>query len=293
MNFRQLRYFVVLAEELSFTRAAHRLHISQPPLSQQIAQLEEELGVKLFTRSSRRVELTEPGRIFLHDTRSTLDRLKNATIRVRAIDQGLAGRIEVGLSGSHFLGPLPRLIYKYSRTHPNVLVTLNEMRPADQIEALLERRIDVSISRAPVDDRLMCSLPLWEDPAVVALPLGHRLAQREVLKLDDLKKERFVVLRRDGSPFAKHIFERCAEAGFMPNIAQTVEEIPAQLYLVAAGLGIAIVPQSTQARIPGVASCKLNETIMKTDVYGVMRRDNQKKALDAFIEEAQQLVGDE
>ncbi|PLC55595.1 LysR family transcriptional regulator [Pollutimonas nitritireducens] len=293
MNLRQLRYFVVLAEELNFTRAADRLNISQPPLSQQIAQLEAELGVKLFERSSRRVELTEPGRVFLIDTRTTLDRIKRATIRVRALEQGLAGRIEVGLSSSHFLGPLPRLIFKYSRTHPSVQVTLNEMRPVDQVEALLERRIDVSISRAAIDDRLLCSLPLWHDPAVVALPLGHRLASRQELRIAELSKERFVLLRRDGSPFAKRIFERCAEAGFIPDIAQTVEEVPAQLYLVAAGLGIAIVPQSTRARIPAIVSCKLTDTIVEADVYGVMRRDNEKKALGAFLKEAQQLVGDE
>jgi DNA-binding transcriptional LysR family regulator len=293
LNLRQLRYFVVLAEELSFTRAAERLNISQPPLSQQIAQLEEELGVKLFERSSRRVELTESGRVFLHDTRTTLDRIKRATIRVRALEQGLAGRIEVGLSSSHFLGPLPRLIFKYSRTHPNVQVTLNEMRPADQLEALFERRIDVAISRAAVDDRLLCSLPLWHDPAVVALPLGHRLASRRELGIAELSKERFVLLRRDGSPFAKRIVERCAEAGFMPEIAQTVEEVPAQLYLVAAGLGIAIVPQSTRARISGVASCELMDAAVDGDVYGVMRRDNEKKALRAFLKEAQQLTGDE
>ncbi len=288
-----MRYFVVLAEELSFTRAADRLHISQPPLSQQIALLEEELGVKLFARSSRRVELTEPGRIFLHDIRATLDRIKNATVRVRAAEQGLAGRIELGLSSSHFLGPLPRLIFKYSRTHPKVAVTLNEMRPIDQMEALLERRIDVSIARAQVDDRLLCSLPLWKDPTVVALPLGHRLAERKELCIADLKKERFVLLRRDGSPYASHIFERCEEAGFSPQIAQIVEEIPAQLYLVAAGLGVAIVPQSVGARLSHIASCRLTGSVMSGDVYAVMRRDNQKKALDAFLKEAQQLSSDD
>lgn len=292
MNLRQLRYFVVLAEELSFTRAAARLHISQPPLSQQIAQLEDELGVKLFVRTSRRVDLTEPGRIFLHDTRATLDRIKSATIRVRAADQGLAGRIEVGLSSSHFLGPLPRLIFKYSRTHPGVAVMLNEMRPVDQVEALFERLIDVSISRAPVDDSFMCCLPLWKDPAVVALPLGHRLAQRGILRIADLKRERFVLLRREGSPFARHIYQRCAEAGFMPAIAQTVEEIPAQLYLVAAGLGVAIVPQSARARISDIASCKLEDDIMDPDVYAVYRKDNDKKALHAFLSEARQLETD-
>jgi DNA-binding transcriptional LysR family regulator len=293
LNLRQLRYFVVLAEELSFTRAAERLNISQPPLSQQIAQLEEELGVKLFDRSSRRVTLTEPGRVFLHDTRTTLERIKRATIRVRALEQGLAGRIEIGLSSSHFLGPLPRLIFKYSRTHPNVQVTLNEMRPGDQFDAILERRVDLGVFRAEVNDRLLCSLPLWKDPAVVALPLGHRLASRPQLCIADLRKERFVLLRRDGSPFARHIFDCCGEAGFMPDVAQTVEEVPAQIYLVAAGLGVAIVPQSACVRIAGVAAIPFADARVKADVYAVMRRDNDKKALRAFLKEAQQLTGDE
>jgi LysR family transcriptional regulator, benzoate and cis,cis-muconate-responsive activator of ben and cat genes len=293
LKLRQLRYFTVLAEELSFTRAAARLHISQPPLSQQIALLEEELGVKLFTRSSRRVELTEPGLLFLHDTRATLNRLKEATVRVRSVDQGLEGRIEVGLSSSHFLGPLPRLIFKYARTHPDVAVILNEMRPIDQVEALLERRIDVSISRAAIDDRLLCSVPLWQDPTTVALPMGHRLAERPQLTIANLKNEKFVVLRRETSPFAKHVYDRCAEAGFIPKIAQTVEEIPAQLYLVAAGLGIAIVPKSAQTRFANIAACELIEPLIKTDVYAVMRRDNQKRALDAFLKEAQHLRVDD
>ena len=164
--------------------------------------------------------------------------------------------------------------------------------PVDQVEALFERLIDVSISRAPVDDSFMCCLPLWKDPAVVALPLGHRLAQRGILRIADLKRERFVLLRREGSPFARHIYQRCAEAGFMPAIAQTVEEIPAQLYLVAAGLGVAIVPQSARARISDIASCKLEDDIMDPDVYAVYRKDNDKKALHAFLSEARQLETD-
>ncbi|WP_459693744.1 LysR family transcriptional regulator, partial [Achromobacter xylosoxidans] len=136
MEIRQLRYFAVLAEELNFTRAAARLHISQPPLSLQIAQLERELEVKLFDRTNRRVALTEAGAAFLNDVRATLAGLKDATVRVRAVDQGRAGRVEIGLSGSHFMGPVPALIARQAASHPQVSVLLNEMNPAAQMEAL-------------------------------------------------------------------------------------------------------------------------------------------------------------
>lgn len=152
MEIRQLRYFAVLAEELNFTRAAARLHISQPPLSLQIAQLERELEVKLFDRTNRRVSLTAAGAAFLNDVRATLAGIKDATARVRAVDQGSAGRVEIGLSGSHFLGPVPALIARHARTHPQVSVLLNEMNPAAQLDAVRGHRIDVSISRTAVDD---------------------------------------------------------------------------------------------------------------------------------------------
>src|SRR5690606_16145432 len=239
-----------LAEELNFTRAAERLHISQPPLSAQIAQLEDELGVKLFDRNSRRVQLTEAGACFLRDVRAIQTRLKEATQRVRHIDAGLAGRLEVGLSGSHFLGPLPVLIGKLAVSHPDIRVILNEMAPNDQLDALREQRIDLSISRQSIEDDLLCSRQLWPDPLLVALPPGHRLAGQDRLRLDELAAERFVMLRRETSTFAERIFSACAAHGFSPNVEQTVGEVPAQLSLVVAGLGIALVPTSTSTYQP-------------------------------------------
>src|SRR5690606_23984259 len=214
MELRQLRYFTTLAEELNFTRAAESLHISQPPLSAQIAQLEDELGVKLFHRNSRKVELTEAGASFLRDVRVIQNRLKEATLRVQHIDAGLAGRIEVGLSGSHFLGPLPGLIGKLTASHPDIRVILNEMAPNDQLEALREHRIDVSISRQSIEDDLLSSRRLWPDPLLVALPPEHPLSRRTRIRLDELADERFVMLRRETSTFAERIFRACAAHGF-------------------------------------------------------------------------------
>jgi len=287
MELRQLRYFSVLAEELNFTRAAERLHMSQPPLSMQIAQLERELNVKLFDRRNRRVTLTEAGQVFLIDVRTTLARLKDAGLRAQAVDQGQAGQIEIGLSGSHFMGPVPGLIATYAQTHPQVSVLLNEMNPAAQLEALREHRIDVSISRTAVNDDELGSVMLWPDPIVLVLPERHRLAHRKRLSLAQLADEAFVMLRQDTSDFAKSLFNTCVRAGVSPRVVQTVSEVPAQLALVAAGLGVALVPRSTcqsgDARIKVYA---LPGDIAGAAVYAVTRNDEKKRAVAVFLRAA-------
>lgn len=291
MELRQLRYFTTLAEELNFTRAAERLHISQPPLSAQIAQLEEELGVKLFDRSSRRVELTPAGTTFLRDIRLIQDRLKEAIQRVQYVDAGLAGRLDVGLSGSHFLGPLPSLISRLASTHPDIKVTLYEMAPNDQLDALREQRLDVSISRQSVDEELLDSHKLWPDPLLVALPRDHPLTEHKIIGLEHLKAERFVMLRRETSTFAQRIFFACAAHGFSPIVEQTVAEVPAQLSLVSAGLGIALVPASTRGhQAERLAFRPLDEPGLEGSVHAVVRKDNHKPALKTFLHHLQQYV---
>lgn len=287
MELRQLRYFAVLAEELNFTRAAARLHISQPPLSLQIAQLERELGARLFDRNNRRVALTEAGETFLNDVRLTLGRLSDATQRVRDVDQGAAGRIEIGLSGSHFLGPVPTLIARYTKRYPQVSVLLNEMNPAAQLEALRGHRLDVSISRTKVDDDVLRSMPLWPDPVVVALPRDHALTDRKRLALQDLADEAFVVLRQETSGFARALGQECARAGLAPRVVQTVAEVPAQVALVEAGLGVALIPHSA-CRYVGERITVRPLSVKMGDgmVYAVTHRQNDRRALDSFLRAA-------
>lgn len=290
MELRQLRYFAVLAEELNFTRAAARLHISQPPLSLQIAQLERELNVRLFDRNNRRVALTEAGAAFLNDVRITLGRLADATSRARDVDQGLAGRIEIGLSGSHFMGPVPALIARYTRRHPQVSVLLNEMNPVAQLDALRGHRIDVSISRTKVDDEVLQSTALWPDPVVVALPLDHPLSGRKRLALADLARDAFVVLRQETSGFARALAQACAQAGVALRVAQTVAEVPAQLALVEAGLGVALVPRSTCEHFAQrIAASALSVNLGQGTVYAVTHRQGGRRVLDPFLQEAAQI----
>jgi DNA-binding transcriptional LysR family regulator len=285
MDLKQLRYFAVLARELSFTRAARKLHVSQPPLSFQIANLESELGARLFHRTSRSVELSEAGKALLPHALAVLERIDEARHDVRRVASGLEGWVKVGLAGSHFLGPFPQFIKQYRELRPGVEVVLEEMKPADQLQALRDGRVDLSISRTPVADGQLASHLLWREPVVAALPRQHRLAGRKRIRLADLREDDFVFLRLDSSAFAQRLFDACVQAGFTPRIVQQVVEIPAAINLVAAGLGVALVPASlASVRNDAVALCGLGSAMPAADVHALVRTGMLQPALREFTD---------
>jgi LysR family transcriptional regulator, benzoate and cis,cis-muconate-responsive activator of ben and cat genes len=291
MELRHLRYFTTLAQELSFTRAAQRLNISQPPLSQQIRALENELGTLLFLRTSRRVELTAAGRVFLAHADAILERADLACAQARAVGAGHAGHLEIGLSGSLLLGPLPRLIAEYRRSFPGVRVVLHEMTPAAQLAALRDRRVDLSFSRTAVNDEFLAGELAWEDPVLVAMPHGHRLMARRRLALRDLASEEFVMLRLDSSEFARYLNQCCIEAGFMPRASQHVVETQAIPSLVAAGLGVALVPASVQhVHRRGVDYRSLSGVAPRADVYAIRRREDPSAVVRGFLDKAREVL---
>lgn len=283
MELRQLRYFATLAEELSFTRAARKLHVSQPPLSFQIASLEQELGVRLFHRTSRSVELSEAGQALLTHVRAVLERLEDARLHVRRVADGMEGRVRIGLAGSHFLGPLPNFIREFRTRRPLLDISLHEMRPADQLHALREGRIDLSVARRHVADDEVVSRLLWRDPVVAVLPPGHRLTRRKTISLRDLRLEPFVFLKLDSSWLAQHLHDACLEAGIVPQIVQEVVEVPSAVNLVAAGIGVSLVPQSLAlARADAVATCRLREKLPPGDVHVLQRAAEAQPAVLEF-----------
>lgn len=266
MELRQLRYFITLANELSFTKAAQLLYISQPPLSYQIAQLEDELGTRLFERTSRTVSLTESGKALMPHAKAILDRTEEARSHLKRVAGGLCGRVQIGLAGSHFLGPFPKFITQWRQERADVEVLLHEMQPTDHMHALKDGRLDLSLSRQEVSGDGMRTSLLWKDPVVAALPLGHRLAGREKIRLKELEADEFVFLRLESSPFATRSHQACVRAGFAPRIVQQVVEIPAALNLVAAGLGVALVPASlARLRSDSVKICQLTHQQAKTE----------------------------
>jgi DNA-binding transcriptional LysR family regulator len=288
MELRQIKYFVAVSDELSFTRAAQKLHVSQPPLSFQIASLETELGARLFDRTSRSVQLSEAGKAFLPHAQAVLARLDEAARHVQRVAAGLDGRVQVGLAGSHFFGPFPKFIAQFRSSRPAVQVVLQEMTPTEQLGALLDARLDVCVSRNAMDsDAHVSATLLWRDPVVVALPPGHALSGRKRLALGDLKDEDFVSLRLDSSPFAGNLFKACVAHGFTPKIVQQVVQLPAALNLVAAGLGVALVPSSlAQLRQGGIHICSLKPSPdggkLNGDVYLLWRTSDVSPAVAEF-----------
>jgi DNA-binding transcriptional LysR family regulator len=250
MELRHLRYFIAVAEEGHITRAAERLGMQQPPLSQQIQALERELGVQLLRRKPRGVELTDAGRALLEDARAILAHVEHAFATTRRTARGEQGRIAVGFTSSAPFHPfVPRVIRSFREAFPLISLTLEESGTTELIEDLRNERVDAAFIRTRVADPMGLTVnPLLEETMLVALPSAHLLAQGSVaLPLAALAGETFVVYRRRSGPgLYDAIFAACHAAGFSPLVGQEAPRIVSTLNLVAAGLGIAVVPASLQ-----------------------------------------------
>lgn len=254
MELRHLRYFQAVAEELHFGRAAHRLHIAQPPLSQQIRQLERELRVQLFNRSTRHVELTDAGKAYLKKAGAILDAVAEAGDQARRIAEGAEGHLAIGCVGSATYSLLPSLVRALRDSLPGVEVSVRgEMLAPAQIDALLGEQIDLALLRPPVQHPGIATHTLRRDRLLVALPSGHRLADHAGVQLGDLRGEDFVSYAGHGlSVMANLVTALCADAGFVAQVRHEAIETSTLITLVAAGLGVAIVPAPTAAMgIPG------------------------------------------
>ncbi|MDV3126824.1 LysR substrate-binding domain-containing protein [Mycobacterium sp. 21AC1] len=249
MELRHLRYFRAVGEELHFGRAAERLHIAQPPLSQQIRQLERELGVSLLRRTTRSVELTAAGRAYLQRTVEILDAVEEAGSQAGRIAAGLEGRLTIGCVGSATYSLLPRLVRALGEALPALDVTVRgEMLAPAQISALLSGDIDLALLRPPADQDGIVAEIVRRDRLLVALPADHHLAGRTELTVEDLRAEDFIVHVGHGrSVMSNLVAAICADAGYVPRIRQEVSETSTLITLVAAGLGVAIVPDPTAA----------------------------------------------
>ena len=248
MELRHLRYFVAVAEEGHITRAAERLGIQQPPLSQQIRALETEIDVQLFRRKPRGVELTPAGSVLLGEARAILARVGEAVAATRRAARGEAGRIGIGFTSSASFHPfVPRAIRAFRERHPLVELTLEESGTTELVEALRAQAIDAAFVRSPVGESADLTVrPLLDEPMVAALPNGHRLStDGGPLPLAALAGETFVLYRRPVGPgLHDAIIAACDRAGFSPRIGQEAPRMLSTLSLVAAGLGVTLVPQS-------------------------------------------------
>ena len=247
MEIRHLKYFLAVAEELHFGRAAAKIYIAQPPLSQQIKQLEAEIGVKLFNRTKRSVELTEAGKVFQREAYAVIERLEKGILKTQQAARGEAGWLSIGFVSSINYEILPNVLREFRQQCPDVEIFLQEMSIPEQNQSLLGKRIHVGFSRMPVENPELISKVIAREQLIVALPVSHKLNKKKILKLSELKNDPFIMLSQARpSPYYDFVMRLCAEAGFQPRIAQQVGEIQTALGLVAAGIGFALVPASTQ-----------------------------------------------
>lgn len=247
MELRHLRYFLAVAEEEHITRAAERLGIQQPPLSQQIRALEAELDVQLLRRKPRGVALTEAGRTLAEDARKILESVDMAIARAQRTGRGQQGQIVVGFTSSvPFLPFVPEMIRSFGEDNPQVTISLEEGGTAELVDAIRAEQMDAAFIRSPVGDlEGLATYPLFREPMIAALPSGHPLASAKTpLALADMRREPFILYRRQSGPgMYDTIIAACRRAGFSPNIAQEAPRIVATLNLVAAGLGVTIVAE--------------------------------------------------
>lgn len=255
MDLRQLRYFVAVAEEANIGRAAARLHISQPPLTRQIQQLEADLGVVLFTRTPKGMELTPAGELFLEEARNIQSLVEQATERTQRAGQGRLGRIDVAIFGSAILDVIPEVLMAFRNRYPDVKVVLHTMTKAEQIEALRQKRITVAFNRFLEEQPDMETRLVTSQRVMLAVPVEHPLARFDAVPFAEVAPYPLVVFPVGTRPsFIDRLMKMCAAAGFQPNISQAVGDTVNAIALVACGFGICVVPSSASTlRVSGVA----------------------------------------
>lgn len=291
MELRHLRYFVTLAEELHFRRAAERLHIAQPPLSQQIRQLETELGFQLLYRTKRTVQLTEAGKAFLVQSRRILQQLEQAIEIGRQISRGEMGQLAIGFVSSAAYNVLPEILRMFRTCVPGVALELHELTSDQQLQWLRERRIDVGFVRPPVEDEEFSSQVIFQEPLMVALPETHPLAQQAQVSLRSLSHQPFILFPRSLAPgLYDQIITLCQQADFSPTVAQEAIQMQTIVSLVAAQMGVAIVPASLQnLQRTGVIYKAVEEPTPKVAIASIWRHDNLSATVQRFLEIARQV----
>jgi DNA-binding transcriptional LysR family regulator len=290
MDFRQLRYFVAVAEELSFSRAARRLHVSQPPLSMQIKAIEQELGTSLFARTKRNVTLTKAGQVLLEQARDALSQLDRAGEMVRRAGRGEAGRLTVGFTSSvPLLDIFAQILRRFRSLYPDAKVEARLMSTGEQLAALAERRIDIGILRPPYWFKPAAALSvrrLWRDELYVFLPDDHALLREPgPIPPAALAAERFITFESDlGCGLSEHVAMLCSNAGFRPRVAQEVSVASSILGLVAAGVGIAILPKCQErAGIASVVGRELDALDTTSDLLLAHRGREANPLLESFL----------
>jgi DNA-binding transcriptional LysR family regulator len=285
MELRHLRYFVAVAEECHFGRAARRLFMSQPPLSRQIRDLEDELGVALLERSNHQVKLTDAGQQFLEGARLTLTQADRAVSSARMAGQGRVGFLSIGYIPTSDLGVLPRVLRPFRDRYPHVELELRSVATSVQIRELRSGRIHLGFLRLPVQEPDIRTERLYREALVAVLPERHPLSRARRLDLRDLSHDRFIMFPRSIAPnYHDMLLSYFQKAGFSPSIAHEADNFQTHLGLVSAGLGVSLLPGSVrEIHRRGAAIRPLREPAPFIEMAVAYLERNRSEALRAFL----------
>ena len=285
MEFRHLRYFLALAEELHFGRAAQRLSISQPPLSLNIQQLEASVGARLFTRNSRGVQLTAAGQAFVPAARALLAQAGAAMREAREVAQGQAGELQIGFAGTLLYCGLPQVLQRFQASHPRLRLALRELSSSEQLAELVRDRLDVGFVHTPRVPPGFEQVLVASQPLVVCLPAEHALAKKRQLDLSALQGQALVVVSRAVSPdYHERILAECELAGWLPPVVHELRHWLSVVALVAQGQGAALVPAAlAQSALAGAAFVALRGTPLRYDTRCLWRSGREQAALQDFV----------
>lgn len=288
MEIRELEAFLAVVEEGHFRYAAHRLRISQSQVSRLIGRLEESLGVRLLDRSTRKVTLTNSGQSLLAEAEATLAAANQVRVAARAAARGEHGMLAIGTPSSMpFTAIFPKIIRSFGKRYPAVQFTVHEAGANQQVAGLLEKTLDVGFVRLPIKrrPRSVTTQPILSEPLLLALPESHPLANAEVIEVARLASEPFITYSHDiGGGLHDLTLEVCRRAGFRPNTQQEALRVPMAVSLVAAGLGVAFVPDAIrEVHLPGVVYRPLDDALALAEVALVFRSDERSPVVRNFI----------
>jgi DNA-binding transcriptional LysR family regulator len=294
IELRQLRWFVAVAEHLSFTKAALALHIGQPPLSQSIQRLETDIGTRLFERTTRKVKLTYAGEVLFSAMKPAIQRLDAALAYTQEVARGSAGRLVVGFVGPAILGALPRVLKAFQSANPGITVMLRELSTSEQVRALVEGTIDVGFVRLPGEHPDLHMEPIHREAMVIALPMGHPLAKEDgPLPLSALANEQFVAPSADHEPgLVEFLQGLCSASGFKLRVVQESRLLQTVLSLVAEGFGVAIVGASASREASDLVKYRPIESTapVEVDLVAAWNEEEAIAAVHQFYQTALQVL---
>lgn len=288
MEFRQLRYFLAVAEHLHFSVAAERVGIAQPPLSQQIIKLEGEIGTKLFIRHPRRVELTEAGEVFRENAKRILSDVDYALTQVKMAARGESGQLSIGFAGSTVFHPcVATVMRQFRQSYPGVLIKTEESNSTALLEKVADAQVDCALVRLPLNCRDLITASLVEEEMVAVLPTGHRLGRLRSIDLAQLESDPFILFPRPiGPDLYDSIISACRTEGFSPQVGMESPQISSSVNMVAAGFGVTLIPASIrQIHATGVTYQKLKNKALRTTIALVFRPREKSVTVQNFVKD--------